>query len=169
MKSFERMLFQLKPLRLYQMNGNSLVEAELQAYGAVFDKLYEEIHAQLKEVFLDEVDAVYGEKFERLFMMPKTRRPLTEETRKERIEKIGMMKERLKIKNCDFGIQRVKDAIATGGMKVEFEEDFRNQLITVAVIEDKNLFSAEEEKIDFIKRLMPCHSRVEVVFLTGKN
>lgn len=169
MNAFERMISQLKPIWLYRLDGNSLVEAELQAYGVIMDQLSKDIYQNLKEAFLDEVDATSAERFERLFGLPKTEFPLTEERRKEREKKIKMMKDRLKIQNCDFTIDRLKDAVSTGGLKVEFEEDFENKAITVAVIEDENMFSTKEEKIEFIKKLMPCHSKVEVVFLTGES
>lgn len=117
------------------------------------------------DCFLDAVESPKGEVFENLFGLPATKFPLTEEKRAEREYKIELMKKRLKIKNCDFNQDAILEQLKTGGLNVSLQEDFTNRKIKVTVLEDRGYCETDEDKVAFIKQILPCHSEVEIHLL----
>lgn len=159
MSSYDRIIRILNNLAIYNLTGNSLIEAEMKAYCAVFDTVYEEIERIIQGCFLDEINSFYFNKFERLFAMPMTP-ALSDDREKISLEKVEMMKKRLSIKNDDFNLKGVKKAISSGGMEVDIKENFNDKSVTVTILKDSNICIEREEKEAFIKTFLPVHCKL---------
>lgn len=163
MTTLERIAVQLKATGLYKMNGTSLVEAEILAYANALDDVAVIINDAMNNCFLDEMTSTAYDYFERLFCLPYSYRISTEPGRSERIKKIAMMKKRLSIRNNDFNKVGLKKAMSSGGLEVDFSENFATATTTVTVKTDAGYFATPAERVDFIKKMMPCSATIMTV------
>lgn len=164
MTAYERMAVALDATGLYHLEKAPRMSAEMQAYGAVLDQIYEDLRECLYGAFLDEIDNPYSGYHERLFGFSRTANalePLDVELRKQKIE---AMKKRLSITNEDFNPSGLQKALESYGMTVSFTEHPAEKTVDVAVTADLNLLATEEEKETVIKELLPCHVTPVVTF-----
>ena len=162
MNSYDRVIRILNDLRIYNLNNNSLIEAEMKSYCYVFENIFIELQQILKGCFLDNIDNKYFQKFERLFSMPITHSSQGNSTQIAR-QKVDMMKKRISIKNNDFNLEGIKKALSSGGMEVEITENFADKTVNVKILKDNNICIGQQEKIAFIKSFLPVHCKLILV------
>lgn len=141
MDSYERMIALLKPLKLYQLDGDGLIEAEMYSYGQVLSKLEERIKNLGKDCFPDELDSQGSTQWERLFGFPQTFFPMDDSMREARKDKINRIKLRLELGENDFHLEGVKQYLESIGITASISENNADNSITVTILEDKGYFS----------------------------
>lgn len=162
MGSYDRIIRILNDLKIYNLNGNSLIEAEMKSYCYVFEQLFVELQDILNGCFLDNVNSKYFGKYERLFSMPVTR-GFDDESTQIAMKKSDMMKKRLSIKNSDFNLDGIKKALYSGGMEVDINENFEDGTVTIRILKDHNICLESKEKQAFIKSFLPVHCKLNLV------
>lgn len=164
MGSFQKMLEMMKAIGIYRLNGNGLIEAEMEVYAQQLDRLLEQAIQLSEYCFLDLAENPYGGRFEWLFGLPETQYPFRQGDLEKRQRNIRHMKDRLAIKNSDFHKSGVQRAISTFGLTVELEENFAEQKVIAAVVADEKLLATKTEKIEVIQAMLPCHATAEIIF-----
>ncbi|MGI5958725.1 MAG: hypothetical protein ACOX60_04840 [Massiliimalia sp.] len=156
---------QLQAMGIYHLTQDSLVMAEMEAYGKALDQFWEEAEQMKVGCFLDEVENPYGYYFERLFHMEETPYPFVDDSfRQQRIEKIRCMKLRMSVTNTDFNKQAILKQIESYGMTATLVDNITRKTVTVTVTGDTHIMSDYEEKTRRITELIPSHAAVTVKY-----
>lgn len=153
MSSYSRMRETLKPIGLYKLDGTTLLDCELQSYAWYFDIMHERIEQMFTELFIDSVTSRTIARFANLYALPPS-------------VSIALLQEivgrRNKISNLDFTIDGVKRCLAAGGITATLTENFTTNTVSVAITEDKGIFTDKAQRNEFIRQVMPCHVNVTI-------
>ncbi len=159
MESYERMIALLKPMKLYRLDGEGLIEAELYAYGKILSALEERIRNLGKDCFLDELESQGSSRWESLFGFPRTSFPMNEADRATRKDKIERMKKRLELTSCDFHLEGINRYLESIGINAAITESSTG--ITVTVSEDQNYFS-KTDRDKLLKEIFPAGKKLSI-------
>ena len=147
----------LAPLRLYDLDGDSLVSRELKSYAAGLDLFRERVAAVWRDLYPDLCSAEELARWERRLDLPVER--AEEEDRR------AMAMQRLSICDGDFTREGIERSLASAGLLGQIAEDFsqRRVLITDGVI------NGGYASLDEVKRqalaMLPAH--LEADFAIG--
>lgn len=166
MTAYERMTAALEATGLYHFADSPRMAAEMAAYGAALDTLYQQLREILYGAFLDEEDNLYAARQERLFGFSRTRQLLEPLDVALRQQKIAAMKKRLSITNEDFNAAGIQKALESYGLTVTLKESPATGQVAVTVTADAGLLGTEAEKCAVIQDLMPAHVTAAVTFST---
>lgn len=161
MSSYRRMAVLLKSTGVYPMDGASLIDAEMSAYGAQLDRLLSETEKLAASIFFDNPENPYGSEFERLFGLPVTAASLEGIDLNLRRQKIAAMKQRLSIGNQSFSRTGIQTALASFGITATFQETA--ELLTVTITDNKDYLATSEEVDQLIAALTPCGTTLQIV------
>lgn len=161
MNSYERMLSLLKGVKLYNLSGDGLIEAESYAYGKLLSQLEERIRKLGKAMFWNETDHEESAKWEPLFGFPKTAFPMTESGRAEREDKIRCMRLRMSLRQDAFSAEQVQAYGESAGITFTVTEDPAHRKIGIAITKNPGYYTATDLK-RFLTDAFPAGSILEI-------
>ncbi len=154
MGSYERMVRELKKLKIYKLDGNSIMDAELYCYGLYIDMLSEQIESLFDSCFIININPVSSDKYIKLYSLPQSL---------SAIELKDIVLKRMAISNSDFTKDGVIRCIEAGGLKVSIAEALEMGIVKITILEDLGLFITKQEKEDYIKQCLPCHLKAIII------
>lgn len=162
MTTYERMAILLKSTGVYRMDGTTLIDAEMKAYGRQLDLLLGEADKLASSIYFDDPKNPRASEFERLFGLPVTPGSLEGVDLEVRRKKIAAMQKRLSIGNRSFGRTGMAAAIESFGLTVSCSEKANNSL-TITVIENKEYLATPAEVEETLRNLVPCGTTLTVI------
>lgn len=152
MEVYQRLVSRLRPLRLYRLDGSTLVDAELFAYAAGLSLLEEELLTLEREAFVATARDYGLSLRERLFGSVKTALPL--EDRRE------MLLYRGGVTAADCTRQGVERAMAASGIRCSIGENRKDGLLYINCIAFLNPFADQQSVIRAAQESLPAHLSV---------
>lgn len=114
----------LRPLNIYNLNDDNIINAELSAYATALDAINESIKELERECFVSTA-MDYGIKLREVLLGCKERTDFDIQKRRE------ILNYRNSITSMDFTKSKVEEAILNSGVRVTITEDTTNKTITV--------------------------------------
>ncbi len=148
--SLTDMIRLLRPLGLYSLEGGTLVDAELAAYGAGFALVEAQLGALERECFLQTAED-YGlslrEAAMQLFLRPQN----TVEKRRE------LLLYRLAVAPNDYNFAGMTGSVRAAGLNAQIVEDIANERIRI--VEDGYIGNFEDMDAvkEEVRRMLPAH------------
>ena len=143
---------------IYRLDGDTLVDHELAAYGAAFAPLETALDTLLREGFIATAEDAGLSAYERIMGEP-------DRTGLAAADRRGMLLYRLSILPGDFDPQGMADALRSVGLEAEILEEFANRRLTIRQLD----YRGARETFDLIVRdcekLLPAH--LELFFDLG--
>lgn len=157
MTGYERLVGSLTGLNLYRLDGNSLIDAELKAYGMLLDDIYNKMEQLFESSFIDQLSGIGLKNYVKLFGVSEA---LSNATIQDLVLK------RFAITNNDFTKVGILHCIEAGGFTATITETPASKAVTVKVTKDKNFYTTRAEQEAYIKSCMPCHVKPTIVWST---
>lgn len=148
MSSYDKMISDLKKIKLYDLTPYSRAESDLFVCAECIDLLERKMNALFNSCLATDISNVSYKQYCRLFSLPET---LTLQD----LNKIVL--KRMAITNQDFtkaGIQKCLEAM---GFKATLTESLATGVVKITIHEDIGLYATKEEKEAHIKECLPCH------------
>lgn len=148
MAGYQRLVGNLAGLNLYRLDGNSLIDAELKAYGALLDDVYAKIAELFESSFVEQLSGIGLKNYIKLFGVSEA---LSDATVQDLVLK------RFALTNKDFTKDGIGRCLQAGGFTTTLVETPNSKAVKVTITADKNFFTTKAEKEAYIKSCMPCH------------
>lgn len=158
MRAMDSMRQKLLPLRLYRMDGGSLVEAELSAAAAGLDLIYERLEQLMREAFVPTAQDLGLSVRERIF--GSERGELSAAVRRE------MLLYRGAVTVNDNNRESIERALLSCGLRAQLFENPRAQRLDVVCHEILDQTMTQYRLMQTALRFLPAH--LEIVFDFGK-
>ena len=139
----------LRPLGLYALDGNGVVDAELAAYAEGLDLLYEEMEELARECFVQTAESYGLESRER--MAGALRPELSLAARRE------MLLYRGAVTSNDFTRESIERALVAAGFRASVTEYGGNQNLYVNCLELLDASITAEEAMAAAAEFLPAH------------
>ncbi len=153
-EQFVKLQQKLRPLNLYLLNGNTLVDAELKAYAAGLNILATKLETLEKEAFVATAES-YGLAFrERLSGRIKDSVDIN--------DRRAMLNYRNSITANDFTKADIERALLACGIEAKIDEHFNGESIYVQCVNLLDEFESRDEVLAAAEEFLPAH--LEVIF-----
>lgn len=148
----------LRPLNLYNLDDQNIINAEISAYAVAFDMINDEI-ASLEDECLISTAKSYGlDLREKLFDY--IRIGLSNEKRRE------MLIYRKSITSNNFTKNKLEESLISSGIEAKITEDFDNNTIAVNCTDIFDTFKTQEDAKKAAEEFLPAHLEVTFNFST---
>lgn len=140
----------LRPLHLYALSGNTLVDAELAAYDAGFALVEDALNTLVRETLIQTATG-YGLSLREQIMGLWLRRANSNEKRRE------LLLYRLSVAPNDYNLVGMHSSMRAAGLNAKIVEDIPNERIRI--IEDGYISDFEniDAVLEDIRHMMPAH------------
>lgn len=155
-EQFTNLQQKLRPLNLYSLNGNTLVDAELKAYAKGLDILASKLDTLQREIFINTAQTFGLALRERLFGRIKS--SVSAANRRE------MLNYRNSITANDFTKEDIKNAMTACGLNTCIQENFDGESIYIRCLSLIDNFSTKSEAIAAAQEFLPAHLNAEFDF-----
>lgn len=156
MSSLTSIKKKLRPLNLYNLNDNNIINAELSAYAIALDMINSKIAELERECFISTAESYGLDLREKLFGY--VRDNLEASKRRD------MLIYRGSITSNDFTKKKLEEALMASGMEATITEDFENNEITVNCTNIFDTLKTEAEAQTAAEEFMPAHLDVTFNF-----
>lgn len=148
MKSFNRIIDELKKTKLYNLSENSIAAADIYIFIKYLNKLNEKIDILFDSCFISDINPVSHNRYCKLFSLPEI---ISLPTLKE------VVSSRMEITNKDFTKEGVRKCLKAIGFEAILTEGSQAGIVKISITKDIGLYNTLEEKEQHIKECMPCH------------
>lgn len=155
-EQFVNLQQKLRPLNLYSLNGNTLVDAELKAYAQGLNILANKLDILQREIFINTAIDFGLALREKLFGRIKSSVSAT--NRRE------MLNYRNSITVNDFTKEDIKNSMTACGLNTEIQEYFDGEKIYIRCLSLIDDFSSKNQAIAAAQEFLPAHLQVEFDF-----
>lgn len=159
MNSFLSIKRKLKPLNLYNLDEENIINAELSAYARAFDMINDEIASLENECFISTAEGYGLDLREKLFGY--IRAGLSNEKRRE------MLIYRRSVTSNNFNKGKLEEALMSSGIEATITEDFGNNTISVNCTDIFDTLKTQEDAKKAAEEFLPAHLEVAFNFNTN--
>ena len=152
MTTEQRIATLLKATGVYRMDGSTLIDAEMEGYAFILERILEDVQTLQDGIFFDNPNSRYCEYYEQLFGLPVSRVYIEGPDLESRKANIVAMKRRLAINGRSFDDKGLKEALKSFGLTVTFQPDGGELAITI--LEDLHYLETEEERDNLFEELL---------------
>ena len=149
----------LRPLNLYNLNDENIINAELSAYAVALDIINSKLAELERECFISTAESYGLERREKLFGYVRDSLELS--------KRRDMLIYRGSITSNDFTKEALEEALMASGMEATITEDFKNNSITVNCTNIFDTVKSESEAQVAAKEFMPAHLTATFNFNVG--
>ncbi len=158
MNNLDRLIKILNDTKLYKLDENSIITAELSSYAIIIDDIYGQLEEILSYIFFTDNMESYAEyMYDHLFQIGNP-----DISSKERAK---IYSKRLAISKSYYTIEDIKNAIESGGIKVSFIESPDTKELTIKIENDIGIFNTREGREKFINQYIPKYCKTRFIHL----
>lgn len=155
-EQFTNLQQKLRPLNLYSLTGETLVDAELKAYAKGLDILQTKLDTLEREIFINTAQTFGLALRERLF--GRVKNSVSLENRR------NMLDYRNSITANYFTKNDIQNALAACGLNTQITEYFDGERIYIRCLSLLDNFSSKSEAIAAAQEFLPAHLQAEFDF-----
>ncbi len=148
MTAYESIKDKLSPLTIYSIQPDGLMEAELRAYAAGLQELYDAVDNMLREMFIQTAENEGLTNPELMASLYTGGNNIAE--RRERLLK------RLSVKPTDIGTDGLKNAVASLGIECNISDSPNVSWVNIDVLTPVDESKRESVAAE-IEKFVPCH------------
>lgn len=154
MSALERMRRALRPLRLYDLDGESLVARELAVYAAALDGAAQTLEETARALFVQTAEGAELARHESLVgLLPRT--DMDDDSRR------ALVLYRLGSAPFDFDRAGMLSSIRAAGMEAEIREDYAGEAITVRCLRIVDQSLELDALKASVRSVLPAHLEAE--------